>query len=150
MKNITQKILMTLIAAGFCLGIAACSKKYKPVLNSQQGVNFKVTTLTMAKEMAKAENKPLLVFLHATWCPTCKRMENEVFIQKDLGNVYNQQLVNVAIDYDSAEGHELNKLYPIRATPTLFFFNPDGTLAQKLEGFQTANKLLSKANQLKK
>lgn len=150
MKRITQKITVLLIAAGFCLGIAACSRKYKPVLNSQQGVNFRVTTLSMAKETAKAENKPLLVFLHATWCPTCKKMENEVFVQKDLGSIYNQQLVNVAIDYDSPEGHKLNELYPIRATPTLFFFNADGTLALKLEGFQTADELLSESKQLGK
>jgi thioredoxin 1 len=150
MKKITQKILLTLLAAVFCFGIAACSKRYKPMLNSQQGVNFRVTTLAMAKETAKTENKPLLVFLHATWCPTCKRMENEVFVQKDLGNIYNQQLINVAIDYDSAEGHKLNELYPIRATPTLFFFNPDGTLAQKLEGFQTVDELLNEENQLRK
>jgi thioredoxin 1 len=150
MKKITQKILLTLITVGICCGLAACSKRYKPVLNSQQGVNFKVTTLAMAKQIAKTENKPLLVFLHATWCPTCKKMENEVFVQKELGNIYNQQLVNVAIDYDSAEGHKLNKLYPIRATPTLFFFNADGTMAQKLEGFQTADELLNEANQLKK
>lgn len=135
--------------AGLSFGITSCTRRYKPMLSSHDGVNFKITSLAQAEEIAKAENKPLFVFAHASWCPTCKKMEQEVLVQKKLGNIYNQEFVDVAIDIDSPEGHKLNDLCKIRATPTLFFLNPDGSIAKKSEGFMTAEELLATAQSLK-
>ena len=141
MKNSIKYLLLFLVVTAF----AACQAHYKPVLKSQQGVNFKVTSLSEAKDIAKQQHKPLFVFIHATWCPTCKRMEHEVLVQKALGDIYNKDFINVAIDLDSPDGKNVNQLFPIRATPTLFFFNPDGSLAKKLEGFTTSADLLAVA-----
>ncbi|MFD1257676.1 thioredoxin family protein [Mucilaginibacter terrae] len=120
----------------------ACRSKFKPLLTSESGVQFKMISLNEAKATAKAAGKPLFVFAHASWCPTCKKMEHEILVEKQIGDVYNAQLINVAIDVDSEEGKKLNGLYPIRATPTLLYFNSDGTLAKKWEGFANTNKLL--------
>ncbi len=139
---------MLFAVIGLCVTLAACSNKFKPQLNSQQGINFKVTSLAQALQLAKTQNKPLFVFAHASWCPTCKKMEQEVLVKKDLGETYNNQLVNVAIDVDSPEGKKLNELHTIRATPTLFFFNADGSVAKKLEGFTTDQELLAVAHEL--
>jgi len=114
-----------------CFFLVSCKSCYKPVLHSQDGINFSVTTLAAALQSAKTQNKPLFIFAHASWCPTCKRMEKEILIQKALGTIYNQSFVNVAIDIDSPTGKELQKTYPIRATPTLFFFKSNGGLAKK-------------------
>jgi thiol:disulfide interchange protein len=150
-KKINRSTLFVLLGViGLSIAFAACSNKFKPQLNSAEGVNFKVTTLARAQELSKAQNKPLFVFAHASWCPTCKKMEQEVLVKKELGETYNAQLINVAIDVDSPEGKKLNEQYPIRATPTLFFFNPDGTLTKKLEGFTTDEELLGEAKELKK
>ncbi len=148
MKKYIKSIYGLLFIAVLALGISSCTKKFKPVLNSAAGINFKVITLAQAKEEAKAENKPLFVFTHASWCPTCKRMEQEVLIQKQLGDTFNDTFVNVAIDLDSPEGHKLNDLYPIKATPTLFFFKADGSLYKKSEGFANVEELLVDARQL--
>ena len=45
-------------------------------------------------------------------------------------------------ELDGCDGKKLNDLYPIRATPTLFYFTSDGTLAKKWEGFAAAPQLL--------
>jgi thioredoxin 1 len=144
MKNIIKGFLIFLLVAG----LASCKSKYTPVLSSQQGINFSVISLEQAKQKAHAENKPLFVFVHATWCPTCKKMEHEVLVQKQLGDVYNKNFINDAIDLDSPEGRLLNQSIPIRATPTLFFFNADGKLVEKLEGFTDVNNLLLDSKQL--
>jgi thiol-disulfide isomerase/thioredoxin/threonine/homoserine/homoserine lactone efflux protein len=148
MKKSAQILLVFLVTAA--VGFASCTPKFKPNLNSKQGINFKITSLTDAQAIAKAENKPLFVFAHASWCPTCKQMEQEVLIKKELGDAYNANVVNVAIDIDSKDGKKLQESYPIRATPTLFFFNTDGTPAKKLEGFTTADVLLAEEGELKK
>lgn len=150
MKNTVKQLTVLIVMAGLVIGLASCANKFKPKLNSQQGINFNVTTLAQAKELAKSQNKPLFVFAHASWCPTCKKMEQEVLIKKELGETYNQQFVNVAIDVDSPEGKKLNEAYHIRATPTLFFFNADGAAAKKLEGFTTSDELLAVAQELKR
>jgi thioredoxin 1 len=148
MKKVIKLSSVVLFAISLGLIVVSCSK-YKPVLSSQQGINFKVTTLAAAKEMAKDQNKPLFVFAHASWCPTCKKMEQEVLVKKELGNEFNQGIINVAIDIDGPDGQKLKELYPIRATPTLFFFNPDGTISKKIEGFTTADDLLAEGKVLK-
>jgi thioredoxin 1 len=148
MRNTAKCFSAIILITLFILGINSCAKKYKPLLTSANGVNFMSITLAEAKEKARDEHKPLFVFIHATWCPTCKKMEQEVLIKKELGDIYNRDFVNVAIDLDSPEGHKLNKLYPVTATPTLLFFNPDGSIANKTEGFTDVNGLLAAAHQL--
>jgi thiol-disulfide isomerase/thioredoxin len=150
MKKSTLKLLFFFTVIGLGIGLASFRTTYQPKLSSRPGINFKVITLAQAKQIAKDENKPLFVFAHASWCPTCKKMEEEVLIKKELGDAYNNDIVNVAIDVDSAEGHRLKEQFPIRATPTLFFFKPDGTMARKLEGFTDAGVLLAEAGELKK
>jgi thioredoxin 1 len=102
-----------------------------------------------ALETAEKGNKPLFVFVHASWCPTCKKMENEIFTENVLGNYYNNKLVCDAIDFDSREGKKLNKMFPVTATPTLLFFSAKGKLEKKLEGFTAARDLLDLAETLK-
>ena len=149
MKKNAQRYLFLLGFAGLFLGLSSCKSKYKAMLTSEEGINFKVTSLDQAKQLAKSENKPLFVFAHASWCPTCKQMEHEVLNQKMLGDVYNKDVVNVAIDIDSPDGRELNTQFPIRATPTLLFFEPDGSVTKKIEGYAAAQDLLLVEKQLK-
>jgi len=149
MKKNTQRYFFLLGFVALVFGLTSCKTKYKPMLSSQEGINFKVVSLSDAKRVAKEENKPLFVFAHASWCPTCKRMEHEVLNQKAIGDIYNKEFVNVAIDIDSQDGHQLNSQFPIRATPTLLFFNADGSLARKVEGYTVAGDLLLVENQLK-
>ena len=126
----------------------SCNSSFTPVLNSAQGVQFKVSPLSGALAIAKSQNKPLFVFLHATWCPTCKQMENEVLNKKELGDKFNQSFVNVAIDYDSAEGKNLDKLYKIHATPTLLFFDAKGNIIKRIDGGVSGADLLGVAGAL--
>jgi thioredoxin-related protein/threonine/homoserine/homoserine lactone efflux protein len=148
MKKSAQILMVLLVTAS--IAFVACTPKFKPKLNSQQGINFKTLSLTDAQALAKAENKPLFVFAHASWCPTCKQMEQEVLIKKELGDAYNSNVVNVAIDIDSPDGKKLQAVYPIKATPTLFFFDADGKLVRKLEGFTKAEVLLAEEVKLQK
>ncbi|MFA6245397.1 MAG: thioredoxin family protein [Mucilaginibacter sp.] len=147
MIKIASRIFVFFAAIGLCW-LVSCKTTYKPILSSQDGINFKVSTLADAKADAKSQNKPLFIFAHASWCPTCKKMEQEVLVQKILGTTYNQTFVNVAIDIDSPAGKELQKAYPIRATPTLFFFKADGSLAKKTDGFADVEDMQSAANEL--
>lgn len=148
MKPLTKSARVFSIAVLATLILASCRTHYKPVLSSNLGVNFKVAPFKEGLSLAKSDKKPLFVFIHASWCPTCKKEEQEVLVQERVGSPFNKKFVNVAIDLDSKDGKDFQKEYPVHATPTLFFFNPDGTLAQKIEGFATSDTLLSATAQL--
>jgi len=142
MKIRPKYILMIVALIGIVL-FGACRTKYKPMLNSDSGVQLKSISIIQAQTEARSAGKPLFVFIHASWCPTCKKMEHEVLVEKQVGDTYNSKFINAAIDIDSEDGKKLKELYPIRATPTLFFFKADGTLAKKWEGYATLEKLVS-------
>jgi thioredoxin len=149
MKKNAPRYLLLLGFAGLFSGLSSCKTKYTAMLSSEEGINFQVTSLDQAKQLAKSENKPLFVFAHASWCSTCKQMEHEVLNQKMLGDLYNKDVVNVAIDIDSPDGRELNTQFPIRATPTLLFFEPDGSVTKKIEGYAAVQDLLLVEKQLR-
>jgi thiol:disulfide interchange protein len=149
MKEIKAAFLIRTIATVSIFGLASCATKSKPMFNSPEGIKFKFISLEMAKKEAGSANKPLFVFAHASWCPTCKQMEKEVLIDKQLGNTFNTAFLNVAIDIDSPDGRLLTKLYPIQGTPTLLFFTSRGDMAKKIVGFTTTDELLATARELK-
>lgn len=150
MKTRSIRSILALVIITAVISMTACKMKYKPLLSSEDGINFKEITLDEALETAKKENKPLFVFAHASWCPTCKQMESEVLVKKELGDSLNDNLLNVAIDIDSPAGKLLQRSYPIRATPTLLFFNADGSLKKKVEGSASSDELLAVAALFKK
>lgn len=148
MRTLKKHSLTLIIAAVVTFGLSACKMHYKPILNSKTGVNFKEISYLEGLKTAKAENKPLFIFVHATWCPTCKKEEQEILVQQSVGERFNENFINVAIDLDSPDGKALQQQIPIRATPTMFFFQPNGVLEKKIEGFAKAEALLSASTQL--
>jgi thioredoxin 1 len=149
MKRVIFGGLICISAAGIFFGLLSLAAKSRPMLNSPEGIHFKVLSLELAKERAISANKPLFVFAHASWCPTCRQMEKEVLVKKELGDAFNAGFLNVAIDVDSPDGHHLNEIYPIKGTPTLLFFNRGGTISKKIVGFTTADELMAVARDLK-
>jgi thiol:disulfide interchange protein len=41
-------------------------------------------SLTEGLEIARRENKPILLFIYAAWCDKCQRMEKKVFSNKEV------------------------------------------------------------------
>lgn len=77
---------------------------------------------------AKESNKLIFVDAYTTWCGPCKKMANEVFIDKEVGDLFNASFVNVKMDMEKGEGPELAKTYSVSSYPTYLFVNGDGEL----------------------
>jgi hypothetical protein len=52
-------------------------------------------------------------------------MKKMVFTIAEVGEFYNKNFVNMEVDWEKAEAQLLRGKYPLRAFPTLMFFNPD-------------------------
>ncbi len=97
-------------------------------------INFEHTSLEKALAKAKAENKPLFVDVYAEWCGPCKRMAATTFQDKGVSDYFNKEFISLKIDGEKADGPRVMNDYQITAYPTLLFFYPDGTLANKFIG----------------
>jgi thioredoxin-related protein len=95
-------------------------------LEAQEGIDFFHGSWEEALQLAKEEQKPIFVDAFAVWCGPCKRMAKNVFTQKEVGEFYNQNFINVKMDMEHGEGPEFARSFPVRAYPTLMFINPQG------------------------
>ena len=98
------------------------------------GIVFEDLTLAEALDKAKAEDKYVFLDCYTSWCGPCKVMSKQVFVRKEVGDIFNGMCVNVKIDMEKGEGPEIAVKYGIRAYPTLLVLYPDGRIKYRLQG----------------
>jgi thioredoxin-related protein len=105
-----------------------------------QGINFESHDTKWADILAKAKSENKVIFMDAftTWCGPCKKMAADIFPQKEVGDYFNKQFVNVKMDMEKGEGLDLAKKYKIRAYPTYLFIDGNGELVHKSMGMMPA------------
>ena len=98
------------------------------------GVVFEDLTLAEALEKAKTEDKYVFLDCYTSWCGPCKVMSKQIFVRKEVGDIFNGTCVNIKIDMEKGEGPEIAVKYGIRAYPTLLILYPDGRIKYRLQG----------------
>lgn len=98
-----------------------------------------------AQELAKADDKKVLVYAMATWCTYCKKVEKEVFPKEAVAATMEKYYYPVWVDIDSSEKMEYNgevmtgsqfaQKYRVRGTPTFFFIDKQGKILGAQPGF---------------
>lgn len=104
-----------------------------------QGIIFEKGTFKEALKKAEKENKLVFIDFYTVWCGPCKRLDKEVFTQKDIGDFYNAHFINFKVDAEKGEGIKLKKKYGIKSYPTLIFVNSKGELIHKKIGISKNN-----------
>lgn len=112
------------------------------------------------KAKAKKENKYIFLDAYTTWCGPCREMARNIFPKKAVGDFFNQNFINVAVQFDVAkndskyvkswhkEAESLHERYKIDSYPTYLFFTPDGNLVHFIKGAsKDAEEFLAKAKQ---
>jgi len=79
-----------------------------------------------AQAAAKAGGKRLFVDVGAYWCPPCRKLDEEVFTQKEVGTALARDYVAVHIDAEKGEGPEVVARYRVQAYPTLLVLEAGG------------------------
>ena len=119
---------MFVLIVGICYFLVSCKSSYKPVLHSQDGINFKVTALAAAMQTAKTQNKPLFVFAHASWCPTCKAQKP--ILSKLFADPKFRNLTVFRVDFDSQKDEVRN--FKARIQSTLITFKGNEEIARSV------------------
>src|SRR6218665_1777384 len=80
-------------------------------------IEFQHITLNEARTLAKTQNKPVFVDVYATWCGPCKYMANTTFMDKEIGNYFNAEFINVKLDGEKADGPTVMSDFGTTASP---------------------------------
>lgn len=99
------------------------------------GVKFEDKPLKEILDIAKARHKLVFVDCYTTWCGPCRKMANDVFPQKMLGDYMNNAFVSVKIDMEKGEGVDLIKQWDINSYPTFLILDADGNEKFRLMGY---------------
>src|SRR5690606_9857608 len=127
------------------------------VVAQEKGIQFEHNTnWEKLKEKAKAENKHIFVDCFTTWCGPCKWMADNVFVQEEVGEFFNDNFVNLKLQFDETkedsedvkswydEAKRFTKDYEVRAYPTFLVFDPNGELVDKVVGGNQADKFIAR------
>lgn len=129
----------------FC-GILYISIALAPSSANATGITFlKDGQWSLALSQAKAQNKPIFLFGHTSWCGYCKQMDKEVFTTDQAGKAFNPTFINISLDMEKGDGLALKEKYNITAFPALLYFNAKGEVIHKVIGATDYNGLISTA-----
>ena len=123
-----------------------------------EGINFEsCLTWTQIKAKAKKENKYIFVDCYTTWCAPCQMMNKEIFSQRIVSDFFNQNFLNVAVQFNKTKSDNANIKnwykdavtfqddYKIDAYPTYLFFDANANLIHFIKGSsKNANDFLKK------
>ncbi|MDP1811574.1 MAG: thioredoxin family protein [Sediminibacterium sp.] len=106
------------------------------------GIQFIEANWNKALEEAKKQNKLIFLDAYATWCGPCKLLKKKTFPNKEAGELFNQNFINVAIDMEKGDGPTLSDLYKVDAYPTLIITDADGNIITYTKGYMQPKQLI--------
>lgn len=104
-------------------------------LNESTSVNFFTGTYKDLFVKSKNENKPVMVFMTATWCGLCEFTEDSVFTIDTAYNYLNENFICYKLDEKTKEARKIRAEHPLEGYPCYYYFNPDGKLLRQTNTF---------------
>ncbi len=136
-----DKNVFFLIAAVALLGLLAFRRFNDPKI-AEGGIEFFQGTWQEALEKSRQESKPIFLDIYASWCGPCKQLKRHTFSDKKVGDYFNKNFVNVALDGEHGEGPDMARNLSIRGYPSLFVLDDSGRVLTSTTGFQSPKALL--------
>lgn len=90
------------------------------------------------EKLAFAETGNVVLFFHASWCPTCRALDKD--IKENLGAIPTDLKI-LDVDYDNSQ--ELKQKYGVTTQHTLVQVDKDGNMINKWSGSPTLSSLVS-------
>ena len=82
---------------------------------------------------ARAQNKPVLLYWGAVWCPPCNQLKATLFNRQDFAE-QSRSFVAVHLDGDVPGAQKLGTKFKVAGYPTLILFTPDRREITRLPG----------------
>jgi thiol:disulfide interchange protein len=137
LKNMQQHQTRSLLSKTFLIGgiiillsvLGYYGNKIVQSYLGQQAIHktgLELRTLEQALEVAKTSNKLVLADMSAIWCPSCRKLDKQVFSDVRVKTQLNQDFVYARIEYESPAGKSFMQNYQVTGFPTLLVLNSQG------------------------
>ena len=107
------------------------------------GTHFMEWKWSDVEHQAEVRNKPIFVFVGASYCNISARM-NFVFRQKEIGEMLNENFVcNKMFTDESIMNNLRSSNWGVTSVPTYLFFTSKGKLVYKTEGYKDKDNMMT-------
>lgn len=96
-------------------------------------INWFDGTVEEAFAVAKAEDKPILLYWGAVWCPPCNQLKVTIFKRPDFVEKTGK-FVAVYLDGDTERAQKYGEEFKSAGYPTLIILNPEGQEVTRIPG----------------
>jgi len=110
--------------------------------NSSKGIRFIEEDWNKALQEAKDQHKLIFLDAYASWCGPCKMLKALTFPNKDAGEFFNANFINVAVNMEQGYGPVLSQQFAVNAYPTLVIANAKGEIVAYTRGYMNAKQLI--------
>ena len=107
-----------------------------------EGLQFIEADWNKALAEAKKQNKLIFLDAYASWCGPCKLLKKNTFPDKEAGEYFNKNFINVAIDMEKGDGPALSEKYSVNAYPTLIITDANGKIITFTQGYIKPKQLI--------
>ncbi|MDQ3550670.1 MAG: thioredoxin family protein [Bacteroidota bacterium] len=107
-----------------------------------EGIQFIEADWNKALAEAKKQNKLIFLDAYASWCGACKLLKKNTFPDKEAGEYFNKNFVNVAMDMEKGDGPALSEMYAVNAYPTLIITDAEGKIITYTQGYIKPKQLI--------
>lgn len=137
-----KKTLLALTIIPFFVLIAA----FKPASTI---VQFAAADWENSKSRAMTEGKLYFVDFDASYCATCRNMDESTYMSERLASYISKNVVAVRVDVQDFDGVMWSQQYEVEALPTMLIFNEQGELVKRIVGYKSADDLIEEFSQLR-
>jgi len=79
-----------------------------------------------ALTLAKENNKFILADMSAIWCPSCRKLDKQVFSNQSVKKIIEEHYIFTRLEYESKKGKAFMEKYDIKGFPTILVLDGDG------------------------
>lgn len=97
-----------------------------------EALPFEQHSLEQGQQIAQTNGKYILADLSAIWCPSCRKLDEEVFSSPIVADTIMQEFVYVRMEYDSEEGKAFAKKFDLQGFPRVLVLTPQGERISEL------------------
>ena len=123
-KKIFVSVLIISIALGSVYGII---KQKSEVSN--------LVTYNEALELSKQNNKPILIDFSAVWCANCYELKEKVFVNEELKNFIDNNLIFTEVDVDKYKN--ISDEYNVKWLPWIIVIDSDKNILYTKNSFSS-------------
>ncbi|MDX1638908.1 MAG: thioredoxin family protein, partial [Balneolaceae bacterium] len=141
-----KKLVLTLFALLLLPGYASTEHENR---DEPAAIGISWYSLEEAQQLAENSSKKVMIYMEASWCGYCKKMENEVFPQQDVQDMIHKYYYPVRLDIESGDEivyngdlfteQEFANTIRVTGTPTYLFIDGKGEILGKQPGFLPAD-----------